>query len=611
MEMKFLSNILLSLSLFTLTLTTFCAENGKDTQQGQSLLTSIAGSIAGLFGSNQPKKEIDQKLKEELTYKLFATLNHPDTSPANLAQAQSLLEAGADHETFRWGTSNHDLFTLAIDKGLPYVKLFIEHQKKIDPQKLKEYLNKQGNYTSCPLIEACRLPINRLNSKAPEMPEQELRGIIRLLLDEGADPNCQIYAHLRKGRALLTPLICLLTNARSFYGAFDSFNIFSSDSYCHALDEILKHKNTNINQPDFNYDDDCTILDWDERCKNRTRHNITPLMHVVETAIQFEQTQDTFAIYNQQRKVADKQQAAAKRAANPFLPIIELLLKYGADTTLKDYQGNTALDYAPFQGHNKDAIREIRWLLTGNYKTRDAIQETAQLPGVLARLCVDYLVGQENDQSILDIIDKATKETEEIACIELEKKFKQGASADSCNDNGKTALMYAAQYGHENIVRVLLAHEKSPACTTNKENNGKTALTYAARQGSPTIVRTILQATPADKRTALVNEKTVIVRKIDPYGENYIKRSKTNKPQMAVNYIKRSKTQQQEPATVEISTEIVGQTALHVAAQKGYAHIVQLLIDAGADITIKDTAQKTALDYALNDEIRKLLSAKN
>jgi ankyrin repeat protein len=41
-----------------------------------------------------------------------------------------------------------------------------------------------------------------------------------------------------------------------------------------------------------------------------------------------------------------------------------------------------------------------------------------------------------------------------------------------------------------------------------------------------------------------------------------------------------------------------GQTALHVAAQRGYNNIVKLLAERGADLMAKDADGHSALDYA-------------
>lgn len=57
-------------------------------------------------------------------------------------------------------------------------------------------------------------------------------------------------------------------------------------------------------------------------------------------------------------------------------------------------------------------------------------------------------------------------------------------------------------------------------------------------------------------------------------------------------------------------TDKVGMTPMHLAARKGAAEIVQLLLDAKCDIAVKDIRNKTAHSYAVSNkktEVLKLL----
>ena len=53
-----------------------------------------------------------------------------------------------------------------------------------------------------------------------------------------------------------------------------------------------------------------------------------------------------------------------------------------------------------------------------------------------------------------------------------------------------------------------------------------------------------------------------------------------------------------------------GRTPLHYAAEIGYYNIVRALVDAGADLTIKDRGAKTAFELAWDDEIKQYLTEK-
>lgn len=52
-----------------------------------------------------------------------------------------------------------------------------------------------------------------------------------------------------------------------------------------------------------------------------------------------------------------------------------------------------------------------------------------------------------------------------------------------------------------------------------------------------------------------------------------------------------------------------GETALHLAAGEGHADVVKVLLDRGADTSIKDLYGKTAAEYANTSLIKGLLSS--
>ncbi|MGY0036709.1 ankyrin repeat domain-containing protein [Pedobacter sp. NJ-S-72] len=59
------------------------------------------------------------------------------------------------------------------------------------------------------------------------------------------------------------------------------------------------------------------------------------------------------------------------------------------------------------------------------------------------------------------------------------------ADVDQMNFNGATALIFAATFGHEDIVKYLLSHGAGKSI---KDNFGKTALDYAINQGTQSII---------------------------------------------------------------------------------------------------------------------------
>ncbi|KFY24409.1 hypothetical protein V493_05248 [Pseudogymnoascus sp. VKM F-4281 (FW-2241)] len=110
------------------------------------------------------------------------------------------------------------------------------------------------------------------------------------------------------------------------------------------------------------------------------------------------------------------------------------------------------------------------------------------------------------------------------------------------NGNGQTALHYAAEQGHEEIVRLLL---ENGAGMKVKNRYGERALHCAARQGQKTVVQLLLE----------------------------------------------------KGADTDLKSG-VGETALHYAAYCGDRELVGLLLQKGADTMAKNFSGETVLHYA-------------
>jgi len=63
-----------------------------------------------------------------------------------------------------------------------------------------------------------------------------------------------------------------------------------------------------------------------------------------------------------------------------------------------------------------------------------------------------------------------------------------------------------------------------------------------------------------------------------------------------------------EMPNVSVSSQNkLGDTALHAAAWKGFAECVQLLLQAGGNVSVRNIEKKTAYDLATNPEAAALL----
>lgn len=129
---------------------------------------------------------------------------------------------------------------------------------------------------------------------------------------------------------------------------------------------------------------------------------------------------------------------------------------------------------------------------------------------VMAALLVTPLMAQNNTYRVdPDVLDSEVEEYHELAegrdsiLINAAKTGKLwrvklylslGADVNAVDSKGKTALMYASENGHDEVVDRLLQEEKIDV--NKQDNEGKTALMYAVDSGHEKVVDSLL----ADER---------------------------------------------------------------------------------------------------------------
>ncbi|KAJ6262552.1 LOW QUALITY PROTEIN: Ankyrin-1 [Drechslerella dactyloides] len=204
-----------------------------------------------------------------------------------------------------------------------------------------------------------------------------------------------------------------------------------------------------------------------------------------------------------------------------------LLLKRGANVTLADNEDHTALYYATLPGCEPlcEALIERAHAVT-DFKDIGAIFLGAAKYGFVnvVRLCLvsEALLG-ENDVSLRNLVGEL----------------------------GKTALHYAAEFGHRDIVSLLL---EAKALADEVDNMGRTPLTRAAVAGEIDIVKALLAA-----------------------GANPLRKDTGNQT-------------------------IVAQIAYDSKCTSVHADIVEILLDAGVDPNAISDGRRTALHWAVLGE---------
>lgn len=220
-----------------------------------------------------------------------------------------------------------------------------------------------------------------------------------------------------------------------------------------------------------------------------------------------------------------------------------------------------------------------------------------------------------------------------------------GADPNACDDKQMTAMHYAAQYGHVEIVDMLLQHPAliTTGIDTDRDSpfklaiqrdhnmvvktiflacnlNGTNTLHYAIRQGALNSVRTLL-ACNIDPNALTSNDchplieatcggNTHIIKLLIDKGAKVNYRSKdkdninttplhfaarnghTNATQLLINY----------GANVNLKGTDTNITPLHVASTYGHVPIIKILLNNNADINTTDNNNETPLYYAINSE---------
>jgi len=167
-----------------------------------------------------------------------------------------------------------------------------------------------------------------------------------------------------------------------------------------------------------------------------------------------------------------------------------------------------------------------------------------------------------------------------------------GAKFEVVNKNGITPLASAAFNGNDGILKLLLDSGAEP---NRIDGIGKGPIVYAAAKGFYKIVKRLLSA-GVQVNQKYANNLTALM-----WASGY----SNDVPE--VDGIKTVNLLIEEGAELNLKDNR-GRTALMIAAERGHAKIVGVLREAGADLNIKDNESLTALDLAANDQVKVVLT---
>jgi len=340
--------------------------------------------------------------------------------------------------------------------------------------------------------------------------------------------------------------------------------------------------------------------------------------------------------------------------------ILKLLLEKGADATIVRNDGITALMTASAGGHVDVVELLLENSADANAKDKDgltALMNAAEAGNVPI---LKLLIGASGVDGVdvvsatgftALIVAAAHGHTDAVSYLIDEAK----AEVDKMHENGVTALMYAAAGGHVETTKALIARggdvnmlhsnegsallESSTAGALEalklliaegakvdiRDKDGVTALMSAASQGHYDCVELLLDTLKGMKSES--EFKTFLNLLSESGGSAVMFAAGVGKANVTtllienggdVNAIAQATPEYLAILAEQIETNtlpedhephIDGVTALHVAAQGGYLDCVNILIEAGAKVEVKDDEDRTALILAVKGNFGEVASA--
>ncbi len=271
---------------------------------------------------------------------------------------------------------------------------------------------------------------------------------------------------------------------------------------------------------------------------------------------------------------------------------VRLLLKYGADTSIKNNREQTALDLAKRKKHTEIvALLENPSLAGVTKETKDY----AKLSKNETHLFFQYIMSG-NNKKVIELLEGGVdpnlqdneKNTPLLHAvknknIEMTKTLLEfGATPNTQNTFGDTPLIWASSNNSIEIVNLLLKH----GAEVNKQNtNGSTALFWSVGNKQFEITKHLIE------HGAHIN----LEYPSKAASLTWVKTSKWGDKEKRTDMLAITKNKKHTPYKED------GYTLLMLASNKGSKDIVELLLNNGADITLKNKNKQTALDIATQE----------
>ena len=346
------------------------------------------------------------------------------------------------------------------------------------------------------------------------------------------------------------------------------------------------------------------------------------------------------------------------------IPLASLLIERGVPVDKKDYYGNTALNYAMDKGfvklimYLKEQFKDqttfhdiIKFSNTIAIKVAIQHQKNFEIQDKEGKTALHHAV-ERNNLSIIKLLTKDNKadtifsikdnngKTPLMCAIEkcknhpitennikiIEELIKHETNFDYYNENnGKTALHYAAEFKNVEIATLLIKYQiihhiknNTKITFNNKDYNGKSAYDYALETGNSEITtvikkyETTIEDYHQDGKTTLMyvvkQGDTEIVNEIlnDKENNTNIINQCDNNGKSAFIYAVENNDFYMTEAFLDNNADIInkpdnnGKYAVMYAVEKDHSDIVGLLLNHNINASAKDI--EIALKYALDND---------
>lgn len=292
----------------------------------------------------------------------------------------------------------------------------------------------------------------------------------------------------------------------------------------------------------------------------------------------------------------------------------KFLLEKGADPNKKDKYGLTAKQRPNFYDHAKIDKDEVIWrlLIEGELiRSVGAIESRFTNSATFAMIAAYY--GHTYDKQVFQHKNAAVDDNVDTYLFYLAHRRKFSVDeflndidtkvSNVRNKQGETALIRAAKFNNDLFIAKLL---KAGANADTRDSNGKTALFYAAEYDY--YLSTLALLLKADPNLTFEDGKTALITAAEANNiraviafVNAKEAGARAASQAKIAKSGREDLMQMASAFDRINLDIQdvqGKTALIIAAENGYKDIVEGLLQAKADHSLKDKKGRTALDLA-------------